>query len=160
MVHGQDFHIIAWPPLMERILSIHRQGTRWPHLCVVSWQPSPVPSIKLCATPVFFLELIETLHDSFLPTSPYFFSGSQRLLTRLTHPFPHFYIPFIYMYCCTYSHPAYNWNIADWTFSKHQSISQSHLDEEERDVSTWSTTFDFHWKSMERLVGITIVLFF
>jgi hypothetical protein len=57
------------------------------------------------------------------------FSGSQRLLTRLTHPFPHFYMPFIYMYCCTYSHPAYNWNIADWTFSKHQSISQSHLDE-------------------------------
>jgi len=46
------------------------------------------------------------LNFSFLPNSPYFFSGSQKSLTWLANPFPHFYIDFIYCLAC--SHPEYS----------------------------------------------------
>ena len=47
---------------------------------------------------------------SSLPNSPCVFSSSQKSLTRLTHPFTHFYI--VYIYHCTCSRPEYSRNTA------------------------------------------------
>jgi hypothetical protein len=51
-----------------------------------------------------------------------FFSDSQKL-TRMTHPFPHFYIVFIYYWAC--SRPGYSWKTDRWTLIHNQSINQS-----------------------------------
>jgi hypothetical protein len=48
------------------------------------------------------------------------------LLTRLIHPFPHFYVVFIYHWIC--SRPEYSWNTVHWTLSKiSQSINENYI---------------------------------
>jgi hypothetical protein len=52
---------------------------------------------------------------------PYIFSGIQKSLTRLTQPFTHFYVVFLYYW--TYSRPEYSWNTARWTLINNQSTN-------------------------------------
>ena len=49
-----------------------------------------------------------------LPNSPYYFNGSQKLLTRLSHP-----SLIVFIFCWT----EYCWNIVRWTLSNNQSIN-------------------------------------
>ena len=42
----------------------------------------------------------KTLNFCPYPHSPYFVSGSQKSLSHLTHPIPHFYIDFMYYWTC------------------------------------------------------------
>ena len=60
----------------------------------------------------------------FIPTQlSTLYSGSQKSLIQLTHPFTHYFIVFIYYWTCSGS--EYICNTVWWMLSNNQSINQS-----------------------------------
>jgi hypothetical protein len=68
----------------------------------------------------YYTESLTMNHSGYhvwrVPRSLYLFSGSQKLLSQLTHPFPHFWIVFINNWTCPCT--EYNCNAARWMLSK------------------------------------------
>jgi hypothetical protein len=81
------------------------------------------------------LQPLQRLNFSSLSKSLCIFTCNTKLLTPLTHPFPHFYIVFKYYWTCFSS--GYIWYTTRWTLANNQLLIYYSLDVKQ--------LFDFTW---------------